>query len=164
MEELYRFRAQIECDPPTSDLYTFHGRIEVLPAGPGPGPLHPGREGPGTTEGEEGASEPTREEEQLASEALDTENLLLRGATLKNTEFVYGEIAVVMGVLNIRDSEIYYKQEKTAIRGKDVYFSPPNRIFCLIFFSHAWLHQARLLQTELQDICTGKQTSACFFY
>ncbi|KAF4521584.1 hypothetical protein B566_EDAN001304 [Ephemera danica] len=65
-ERLRNFRAQVTCDPPSVDLYKFHGRLELLPDGPGP--LKSGSE----------------------FEALDTANLALRGATLRNTEFVYG--------------------------------------------------------------------------
>ncbi|KAF4520666.1 hypothetical protein B566_EDAN006342 [Ephemera danica] len=157
-EQLNRFRARIECDPPTSNLYTFHGKLEVLPDGPGPGILEPGSVGPagnsspvperlthrrvkslGTVSENASNGQKTRpisiqlteltsqnRRESLGNaspvmsrlgslkrwsmrrfsskrspptmiqvstemtEALDAENLLLRGATIRNTEYVYG--------------------------------------------------------------------------
>lgn len=59
--ELEKFKARVECDPPSVDLYTYNGKVEMLC---------------GDKKGE--------------AEALDADNLLLRGSKIKNTEYIYG--------------------------------------------------------------------------
>jgi phospholipid-translocating ATPase len=59
--ELEKFKARVECDPPSVDLYTYNGKVELLV---------------GDKKGE--------------AEALDADNLLLRGSKIKNTEYIYG--------------------------------------------------------------------------
>lgn len=61
-EQLDKFRAHIECQQPTMDLYQFIGILTV----------YGGQNGVKTTH-------------------LGLENLLPRGARLKNTKFVYGK-------------------------------------------------------------------------
>ncbi|XP_064088373.1 LOW QUALITY PROTEIN: phospholipid-transporting ATPase IF-like [Macrobrachium nipponense] len=66
-EDLWEFRAVIECEVPHANLYDFKGRLDVYSGNAGP-----------------------------AKSSLSTENLLLRGARLKNTEKIYG-VAVYTG-------------------------------------------------------------------
>ncbi|XP_068247329.1 LOW QUALITY PROTEIN: phospholipid-transporting ATPase IF-like [Palaemon carinicauda] len=66
-EDLWHFRAVINCELPHANLYDFKGRLDVY----------------------RGNSEPTKS-------SLSTENLLLRGARLKNTDKIYG-VAVYTG-------------------------------------------------------------------
>ncbi|GFG30600.1 hypothetical protein Cfor_10512 [Coptotermes formosanus] len=61
-EQLARLNAQIECEQPTSDLYKFSGKIELFP----------------------------NEANTGNDDNCVQKNLLLRGARLKNTEFVIG--------------------------------------------------------------------------
>ncbi|XP_071540026.1 phospholipid-transporting ATPase IF-like [Panulirus ornatus] len=67
VDDLWKFRAIIECQLPHANLYDFTGRLEVY----------------------RGNAEPARA-------PLGTENLLLRGARLKNTTTVYG-VAIYTG-------------------------------------------------------------------
>jgi hypothetical protein len=61
LPELEKFKARVECDPPSVDLYSYHGKVELQS---------------GDKKGD--------------ADALDAENLLLRGSKIKNTEFIYG--------------------------------------------------------------------------
>ncbi|XP_059473121.1 phospholipid-transporting ATPase IF isoform X2 [Neocloeon triangulifer] len=61
LPELEKFKARVECDPPSVDLYSYHGKVEQLSG-----------------------------EKKGDAEALDAENLLLRGSKIKNTEYIYG--------------------------------------------------------------------------
>lgn len=67
LEDLWDFRAVIECELPHANLYDFKGRLDVYRGDAGP-----------------------------TKSSLSTENLLLRGARLKNTEKIYG-VAVYTG-------------------------------------------------------------------
>ena len=60
--------AKIECQQPIADLYKFVGVIDIF--------------------------EPNSND--TCKKPLTAENLLLRGATLKNTEFVYGKIILIV--------------------------------------------------------------------
>ncbi|XP_063693860.1 phospholipid-transporting ATPase IF-like isoform X1 [Bolinopsis microptera] len=64
VQELYGLDASIECEPPNVDLYRFQGRIIF--------------------------ATDTNLDNISAMKSLGSSNLLLRGATLKNTKFVYG--------------------------------------------------------------------------
>uniref|UniRef100_A0A6I8S9Y8 Phospholipid-transporting ATPase n=1 Tax=Xenopus tropicalis TaxID=8364 RepID=A0A6I8S9Y8_XENTR len=66
-EDLNAFSATIECEQPQPDLYKFHGRIDV------------------------------NTNQDVKARSLGPENLLLKGATLKNTKKIYG-VAVYTGM------------------------------------------------------------------
>jgi hypothetical protein len=61
VSELEKFKARVECDPPSVDLYTYHGKVELLCS-----------------------------DKKGDAEALDADNLLLRGSKIKNTAYIYG--------------------------------------------------------------------------
>jgi hypothetical protein len=65
---LDRLRAHIECQQPTVNLYQFIGKLTVYSS----------------------TSQSTSFSASVKSEALGVDNLLLRGARLKDTDFIYG--------------------------------------------------------------------------
>ncbi|XP_018605524.1 probable phospholipid-transporting ATPase IH isoform X2 [Scleropages formosus] len=67
-QELDTLRATIECEQPQPDLYKFVGRINIY-----------------------------QERDEPIARPLGSENVLLRGATLKNTEYVYA-VAIYTGM------------------------------------------------------------------
>ncbi|XP_039601826.1 probable phospholipid-transporting ATPase IH isoform X2 [Polypterus senegalus] len=67
-EEVDRINATIECEQPQPDLYKFVGRINIY-----------------------------QNRDEPAARPLGSENLLLRGATLKNTEYIFG-VAIYTGM------------------------------------------------------------------
>ncbi|KAG8452118.1 hypothetical protein GDO86_004058 [Hymenochirus boettgeri] len=67
-QEMDRLQATIECEQPQPDLYKFVGRINIY-----------------------------HENEEPIARPLGSENLLLRGATLKNTEKIFG-VAIYTGM------------------------------------------------------------------
>ncbi|XP_023686300.2 phospholipid-transporting ATPase IH isoform X2 [Paramormyrops kingsleyae] len=67
-KEVDMLRATIECEQPQPDLYKFVGRINIY-----------------------------QDRDEPIARPLGSENLLLRGATLKNTEFVYA-VAIYTGM------------------------------------------------------------------
>ncbi|XP_028969385.1 probable phospholipid-transporting ATPase IH isoform X3 [Esox lucius] len=67
-QEVDSLHATIECEQPQPDLYKFVGRINIY-----------------------------KEQEEPIARPLGAENLLLRGATLKNTEHIYG-VAIYTGM------------------------------------------------------------------
>jgi len=62
LPDLEKFKARVECDPPSVDLYTYNGKVEIQCG-----------------------------DKNGNAEALDADNLLLRGSKIKNTEFIYGK-------------------------------------------------------------------------
>lgn len=66
---LHRLRAHIECQQPTVNLYQFIGKLTVY------------------SPADQSTSSSTS---YIKSEALGVDNLLLRGARLKDTDFIYG--------------------------------------------------------------------------
>ncbi|XP_071440396.1 phospholipid-transporting ATPase IF-like [Hetaerina americana] len=89
--QLAKSKIKIVCEEPTADLYNFSGTIELLN---GPNSVknnnHNGASG---NHNEEKAVFQTSLKARLQSEpkvSLSIDNLLLRGARLKNTEYVYG--------------------------------------------------------------------------
>ncbi|KAJ9577647.1 hypothetical protein L9F63_005777, partial [Diploptera punctata] len=76
-EQLARLKAQIECEQPTPDLYNFYGKIELL-------------HNKVSTYANLQNGHCDSVFENTKSSPLGTEHLLLRGARLKNTEFVIG--------------------------------------------------------------------------
>ncbi|KAK3926702.1 putative phospholipid-transporting ATPase IF [Frankliniella fusca] len=95
--QLLSVRGFVECEQPHPDLYRFYGRLELSQAVPAPPPS--------PTAGRSSSSqrisidsitarfsqvlEPQDEEEALAA-PLSAEHLLLKGARLRNTEYVFG--------------------------------------------------------------------------
>lgn len=67
-EELSSFSAMVECQHPTADLYKFMGALKIF-------------------KDDQDANQAPR---ITAKVSLAIENTLLRGARLKDTEFVYG--------------------------------------------------------------------------
>ena len=63
-QKLSSFIACIECQSPTTDLYKFLGTLELYGSGDSP--------------------------QVLSKVSLGLENTLLRGATLRDTEYVFG--------------------------------------------------------------------------
>uniref|UniRef100_A0A671XJ87 Phospholipid-transporting ATPase n=1 Tax=Sparus aurata TaxID=8175 RepID=A0A671XJ87_SPAAU len=68
-QEVDSLHATIECEQPQPDLYKFVGRINIY-----------------------------KDKEEPVARPLGAENLLLRGATLKNTHHIYGTVAVYTGM------------------------------------------------------------------
>ncbi|CAB3364729.1 Hypothetical predicted protein [Cloeon dipterum] len=63
LSQLEKFKGRVECDPPAVDLYSYHGKVETLSG-----------------------------EKKGDAEALEADNLLLRGSKVKNTQYVYGAV------------------------------------------------------------------------
>uniref|UniRef100_A0A667Z776 Phospholipid-transporting ATPase n=1 Tax=Myripristis murdjan TaxID=586833 RepID=A0A667Z776_9TELE len=68
-QEVDSLHATIECEQPQPDLYKFVGRINIY-----------------------------KDREEPVARPLGAENLLLRGATLKNTQHIYGTVAIYTGM------------------------------------------------------------------
>ncbi|KAJ1528456.1 hypothetical protein ONE63_006867 [Megalurothrips usitatus] len=90
-DQLLRVRGHLECEQPLPDLYRFYGRVEL--AGPVAAPPPPPSQRlsyDSITARFSQMLDDAEEEEELLSAPLSAEHLLLKGAILRNTDYVFG--------------------------------------------------------------------------